>query len=265
MAFKDGIFSMFGINSNGQANPAPNTPQPGAQAPNIPAPANGNGSGGPASQNPTGAPNGQLVNPANPLDGFMKLLTPSAEVIAAQKAKQTDPNAGYLPAIPKDQLTKMVSEANFTAGINPEVMKKAMSGDEASFAAVLNQVAQQAFSANLQLSQTLAEQAAASSHDRVTGSLDSRFRNMQIKSKVSENPALQHPMGQAMLNSLKSQIATANPQMSADEVHTAAEAGFHEFAALMVAKPANQQQADAAKSQTNWLDYLDSSTGDNKL
>ena len=82
--------------------------------------------------------------------------------------------------------------------------------------------------------------------------LDSRIRNFQVKSQNTSNEALNHPAVAPMLNAVKMQIASSNPNLSADQVQQQAEQYFTQMADVLVAP---KQAASAAKSQPTSPDF----------
>lgn len=214
---------------------------------------NGNGSGGPATQQQKPA-NEQ----SNPLDSFLPLLTPSQQTQQMLQQQQQQMSQPLFAGLTPEKLQEQVSKTNFASKIDPQLAQKALGGDPQAFMDVLNQVAQQSFLASAQFGHTLVEKGVSTGMDRFNSGLDSRFRQLQIRSKNSENPALQHPIGQAMLGTVKNQIAQAQPNLSAEEVHSKAEEMFSEFAKLMVQPSQQQQQQQEAKpQQQNWLSFLE--------
>jgi hypothetical protein len=221
MAFLPGIF-----------NQQPNPPAAPAAAPQV----NANGSAGPVGNQQAGPAN-PAANPANmggqpatpnaggpeagagsPLDAFTDFFKP----------KQVDPNApkapglndAYLGALDPAKFKEQVSQANFAASIPAETIQKAISGDAQAFADAINMAAREAFAASAQLSHGLVEQGVRTGAERVAGSMDSRFRNFQIKSQNTSHEALNHPAVAPMLNAVKMQIASSNPNLSAADVQT---------------------------------------------
>lgn len=253
MAFLSGIFN----------KPAP-TPQAVAPAP---APVNSNGSAGPAGQQPTPAnpqanPQAMANQPAapaaggpiNPMDTYTNLFAPKpTDPNAKQQPTMSDPILGVLdPAAFRQQ----VATANFASNIPQEQMQKALAGDTQAFADVINSAAREAFAAAAQLSHGLVEQGVRTGADRLNGTLDSRIRNFSIKSQNTSNEALSHPAVAPMLNAVKMQIASSNPNLSADQVQQQAEQYFTQMADVLVAPKQAAQAAQTKKSEFDFSSYL---------
>lgn len=268
MAFLSGVFG----NNNQQQRQQP-AGQPGpAQGQQAQQPVNSNGSGGPANQmqqpansqmqpggnqNPGNGQGGQGTG--NPLDAYFQLMTPSKEVQQTLQQQQQQMSAPLFGNLTPEAIQEQVGKTNFAQNLNPESVQKALGGDQQEFMNVLNQVAQNAFSASLQMSKGMVEHGVNEGQTRFSSSLDSRFRDLQLKNKNSENPALQHPIGQALLGTIKKQIATANPRMNADQVHAKAEEMFADFGKLLnpVQNPADSKDGQQGAQSTNWLNFLD--------
>lgn len=249
MSFLNGI---FGRQSQPQQQQQPSQ----QQQPQQPQPAQG--SGGPAQvqaqqQQPA---NSQMQNQQsqNPLDNFMNLLTPKQ---GAGQGQQQSQDQSIFGNVPQDQIQAQIKNANFTNGIDQQKVQAALSGDASAFMEVLNGVAQQAFAASFQASQGMVEHGVKTGNERMTGTLDSHFKNYMLKQQTptSDNPALKHPVGKAFLSSISQQIANANPQMSPAEVARAAEENFTEFAKMLAPQ---QQQASNQPSQPaqDWTSFL---------
>lgn len=254
MGFLSGIFG--GQPQQQQQQQQAQSPQQG-QAQQPPKPQAAAGSGGPVQVQQTQPANSQLQNgqQQNPLDNFMNLLTPKQD---AQQNQQQSQSSSIFGDVPQDQIQQQIKSANFTSGIDQAKVQAALSGDSAAFMEVLNGVAQQAFAASFQASQGMVEHGVKTGNDRMTGQLDSHFKNYMLKQQtpMSDSPALKHPVGKAFLQSISQQIANANPGMSPAEVAKAAEENFTEFAKMLA--PQQQQTAANTASQQNsdWTSYL---------
>lgn len=258
MAFLPGIFN--------RQQPAQQPAQP--QAPQV----NSNGSAGPAGNqtqmpantaaHPTNMAGGQAApaaggpQPAAPtgLDAFTNLFTPKAQDPNATKAPTlADPILGALdPAAFRQQ----ISTANFAASIPQDTIQKAMQGDAQAFQDALNHASREAFAAAAQLSHGLVENGVRTGADRLNSTLDSRFRNLQLKSQNTNNEALNHPAVAPMLQGVKMMIAQNNPNLSPTEVQQQAEAYFEQMAGVLAKPQQVQQQESNAPKQPDFSSYL---------
>lgn len=252
MAFLSGIFG-----AQGQQQQGPQGQQQNKQQQQLPT--NGNGSAGPAQGQQQQAANQQLQaegNPSNPMDPFWKLLNPAPEVVQQQQQQQQQQAAPLFGNVKPEDISAQVKKTNFTSSIDPAKAQRALSGDAQAFMEVLNEVAQGAFQANLQMTQGLVEHGVRAGSERFNSTLDSRFKNFQLNSQNSQNPAFKHPVGKALLDTVKQQMQRANPNLPANEIQSQAESMFSEFAKLL----APQQQGESSPNQSaaqDWLSFLD--------
>jgi hypothetical protein len=82
----------------------------------------------------------------------------------------------------------------------------------------------------------------------VTNGLDSRIRNIQVKSQNTSNAALLHPAVAPMLNAVKAQLAASNPNLSPAEIQAQSEQYFTQMAEVLIAP--KQAAAEAARKPT---------------
>ncbi len=259
MSFLDGIFGR----QTAQPSPAP------AAAPAQPTPVNANGSAGPATKqaapaNPGAEPATMYGNqpaapaggPENPLDSFVDFFKPKQVDPAAPKAPtMADPFLGPLdPAAFKQQ----VAQTNFAASIAPETVQKALQGDPQAFMEAINTAAREAFAASAQLTHGLVEHGARTAAERVSGTIDSRVRDFQIRTQNVSNEALAHPAVAPMVSAMKRQIAQSNPQLSPEQVQQQAEAYFTQVADVLTAPKQAAAAASAAPQAPNFAGYLNS-------
>jgi hypothetical protein len=250
MAFLPGIFGTA---------PKPTTPAPAAaqqpsqggpasqqQSPANPAanPAAMNGQSGAA---PAGGPQ---AAPATGLDAFTNLFAPKAADPNAKKAPtMADPILGPLdPAAFKQQ----IATANFAANIPQERMQAALQGDVNAFSEVINTAAREAFAAAAQLSHGLVENGVRTGADRLSSTLDSRFRDLQLRNQNTSNATLTHPAVAPVLNAVKMQIAASNPNLAPSEVQQQAEAYFTQMATALNPNTSSQ---DASANQNKQGDF----------
>jgi hypothetical protein len=253
MAFLSGIF---------------NKPAPAATATPAQPAVNSNGSAGPASAqaaapaNPMAHPSNMTGQPAapaaggptNPLDAYSNLFTPKpVDPKAPKQPTLADPILGTLDPV---AFRQQVATANFASSIPQEQMQKALGGDVQAFTDVINAASREAFAAAAQLSHGLIEQGVRTGAERLNSGLDSRIRNFQVKSQNTSNEALNHPAVAPMLNAVKMQIASSNPNLSADQVQSQAEQYFSQMADVLVAPKQAAAAAQQKPSGTDFSSYL---------
>lgn len=251
MAFLSGIFGNQAAQPAAQPAPAAPAPAPAA-GPAMTQQQPANPQANPAAMQNT-LPTAPAGGPQNPLDSFADMFKPRPVDPKAPKAPTLqDPILGQLdPTAFKQQ----VSQANFAAAIPQETIQKAMGGDAQAFADAINSAAREAFAAAAQLSHGLVEHGSRTAAERVNSSLDSRIRNFQIKSQNTNHEALAHPAVAPMLNAVKMQIATSDPNLSPDQVQQQAETYFTQMADVLTA-PKRQAAEQAARPKETDFSYL---------
>jgi len=249
MAFLSGIFSA----------PAPSPAQPNQQGNQQP-----NNQQQPAPNQQQGQPNPEPPNnaaaqpkPANSsMDTLMQLMTPSKEVVEARNKQNEMQQQGIFPEVKPEQIQASLANADFTTGIAPELAQKALGGDVQSLMQLINTASRNAVASSMQLSQGLVEHGVKTGQERFSSTLDSRFRDLQLRNQNVENPALNHPLAKGMLQSIAAQIANANPKLSPSEVTKQAETHFLQFAKDLSA-PTPAQESLNKPPEKDWLRYLE--------
>ena len=220
---------------------------------------NQNGSGGPAGSQQTPQNSnyqGAGGNPANPLDPFLKLMTPDPKMLEQQQQQQ-QPAGLFGDGFSPENVNKALSGNNFTGSVDPAKMQAALGGDVNAFTEVLNAVAMNAASMSIQASKGMVEHGVKTGTEQFGSGLDSRFREYELRNQTPSNEVLKHPVGKAMHSIVAKQIATANPRMSPSEVNQKAEQMFMEFGKML--NPGQQQgdQNQQGQKGTDWNAFLD--------
>lgn len=189
------------------------------------------------------------AEPANPLDDLTALwqndpnAAPNVDPLSTPLFK-TDPAA----------IQAAASKVDFLSQIPQNLMAKAMSGqDPASFLQVLNAVAQRTLATATQLNAATQEQATTRNNQRILDALPGRVKKIQLDSMVPDNPALQHPASQPLLQLVRSQLQMKNPNMSAAQLNKRAEEVLVGYASQIAGpSPSEQATAQAQAGGTDW-------------
>jgi hypothetical protein len=197
------------------------------------------------------------AEPANPLDQFNTLWQTDPNAVAP-----VDPLAAPLFNTDPAKIAAAAAKLDFAGGLSPELLAKAMSGqDPAAFMAVLNQVAQRAVATSTQLNAATIEQATSANNKRITDALPGRVKAIQLDSLESTNPVLQHPAAQAYRKVVLGQLQMKNPGMTATMMNAEADrilTGFAE-AVMAPAQAASAAKASAASEGTDWDTWVEPS------
>lgn len=216
-------------------------------APSAPLAQNNPGAAAPVPPAGTSLPT--VEAPANPLDSLTALwqndpnAAPNVDPLSTPLFK-TDPAA----------IQAAASKIDFLSNIPQDMMQKAMSGqDPAAFMQVLNSVAQRTLATATQLNAATQEQATTRNNERILNSLPDRVKKIQLDSMVPDNPALQHPASQPLLQLVRSQLQMKNPNMSAAQLNKRAEEVLVGYASQIAGpSPSEQATAQAQAGGTDW-------------
>lgn len=183
---------------------------------------------------------------------------------------QIDPaEKGALPsAVPNlsidpNKLAEAVSRMNFTSSLTPDLMQKALSGDQAAFSQAINQAAQTAFAQSLQAASKMTEHALAQQAVSFKALLPNEVKKMQIGDSLTlENPVFANPTIQPFVTMLRDQLAVKYPAATGAELTGMAKGLFSELAAE-IQKPeqaaqqkTKQQTSAAADKGVDWDNFF---------
>lgn len=208
-------------------------------------------------------PNGDPSNNADPtkgqgsgsqLDAFKDIFKLPTDD-KGQPVQTADPFAEPLLKLDPKALSEAARKANFTSGIDAELLKTAMSGqDPQAFMSVLNTVAQNGFLGAVHSLSGVVESSIRKNNERFESALPERIRQTQINQAQPKHPALSHPAAAPMVGALKHQIAATNPHLPPEKVAEMAENYFLSFATDVNSHNQQQQQATKPKdpSEVDW-------------
>lgn len=211
------------------ATPQPQSPQ--GQQPGTP---------------PQGTPGStmQLNNPAagNPNPPATNEPQDNSPLAPFATLWDTDPNAKpsvdpwSQPILPTDpaKVQAAAKQMNMLNGIDPTMIQKVMAGnDPQALMDIINAVAQNTLAMSAQLTSASVEKAGTTIKTRYDSGLDARFRDFQDRNLSVENPVLNHPGAQPMLQMARQQIRAKNPTMSPQQVQDEAVKYLMSFAGAM--------------------------------
>ena len=228
---------------NGNGNPNPNV-NVGTGNNNDPM-AGKTGSGSMTNPDASGNGNNNNGNGNAPVVDYTKLFDNEPQVGADGKPIQQD--TGYLPKIDPNKISESFGKLKFTDGITPEQRQAMAQGGEAGVAAmmdVIDNVGRSISSRMFSTNYGLMEKALPAAFDKFSGSLDSRINlNMANNMGRSSNPIMSDPSYAPMVDTIRNQISTKYPHLTADNLNTAVTKYFDEMAGKMgykkEAAPAN--------------------------
>lgn len=208
-----------------------------------------------AQNNPGAIPQGaqSAAAPTSPLDPFKDVWSP-----AAAQAQSADPFAAPYLQLDETKLTQGLQQVDFTRGLNPELIQKAMSGDAAALMETLNHVSRATLHQATRLQAATTESALRTQSDRIKGYIPDAVKTSNLQNQPITNPALAHPSVEPMLRVLRGQIAQQNPNMTPQEVAARAENFFTSAAqAVNMHSPEAAQRTAAAAKEDAKYDFTD--------
>lgn len=158
---------------------------------------------------------------SSPMDAFNDLFK-----VDPNKPAPKDPMAEPLLTMDHGKILEAVNKMDFTRGIDPALVQKALAGDVASFTQVLNSANRAAYMSSFQAITGILERAVKTNNERFNSVLGDKFRNFSISSATTDNPVLRHASVQPVLAAIRDTIAKAKPNLSASEVSKEAEQYF---------------------------------------
>lgn len=172
-------------------------------------------------QQPTGGEQ-QPGQQNSPLDAFADLW--KTDPNKTPNPASQDPWAEPLFATDPAKIREAAGKMNFLEHVSPELMQKAMSGnDPQAFMQVINSVGQSTLAAALQIGTATTEHAGKQIGDRFNKALPGRFKDMQIEGAQPSDPRLQHPAVQPMLKFARNQVKQMYPDATPQEIQAKSE------------------------------------------
>ena len=225
------------------------------QAPQAPAPQPASNAPG-SSMEQGGAPK----PPDSPLDPFKDLWKNDPQ--SGGNQPPSDPFSAPLFSTDPEKIKQAAGQMDFISQVNPELVQKAMSGqDPQAFLQVMNSVAQSALATALQVGAGTVEQAGTKLGQRFNQAMPGKFRDLQINAAAPANPVLSHPAAAPFLNMAKNQIKMMNPDFTPQQVNAEAEKYMVSFASSL-SKPIDDPTArpPGSEGETDWDNWVNSSS-----
>lgn len=185
---------------------------------------------------------------ANPLDDIAALwqTDPNSKPVV-------DPLAAPLFNTDPAKIAEAAGKINFVSQLPPDLVAKAMSGnDPQAFMQVINAAVQRGVATSSQLNAATIEQATQQNNARVMQTLPGRVRQIQLDAMVSEDPVLASPAAQPFLQLARQHVQMKNPGMSAAEINRRAESVVTGFATALTAPAAAAAQQASNPAGTDW-------------
>lgn len=228
---------------------APAAPASAAPATGAPGPA-----GTPAAPAPPADPVAAAVSQ---LDQFKTLWQTPVDAEGKPIQQPADPFSQPILKLDPKVVLEQVNKLDFTANIAPELTTKALSGDPAALAEIINAATRNAVSSVTLNSANLVNAALAQQAERFKQSLPQHIKSVQLSQTQSENPVLQHPAVQPMIESMKQAAFMKDPTANPADIQRSVESYVLGIAkALQDSSPdAVKQHQAAAAGQQDWMQW----------
>lgn len=189
---------------------------------------------------------GSDQTPPNPLDVYAKMFD--------NASKNSDIQAPSFNLDPK-VIDDVASKMDFTKGLDPAVVQKALTGDPAAFMQAIQSVAQNSYKAAIQhntsLTDSFINQRSEYEKSQINSGVHRELRNQALASTAN----FQHPVVKQELNRIADQFAKANPDASPVEIAEAAKRYLSDLNSAL--NPASNPNSPENKPQeTDWTKYL---------
>ena len=181
---------------------------------------------------------------------------------AAGNPIATAPNPLTQPVFNNDpaKMAEQAAKLDFTSGITPEQVSKALGGDAAALMELINTSNRNAFLAAAQYSNGVTNQGLLANNQRIIGELPRHIKEVQLGQTTADNPVLDHPAVSPIVTSLKQMLLNKNPAASPMDINKQVQDFFGVIAgAYSESSPEFKQQQTAAKAgEVNWVNWANS-------
>ena len=170
-------------------------------------------------------------------------------------APQADPLALPVLNFKNEDVMTASGKLDFMSSVNPELVTKALGGDAAAFADVINTAVRQAFGAATINTGQMVNGAFNTYSRQIDQALPTRLRNHEIATRQSDDPILSHPAVAPMVAAMKGTVAAKNPQLSPEQVQRVAEEYVKGLGTAFDLGNTKKEEVTKQKEQTDWIDW----------
>ncbi len=179
-----------------------------------------------------------------------------------------------VPAAAK--IAEAAQKIDFTRGIDPTVLAKAVAGDSAALLQVINSAARQAFTIGTQASTQLVDKHVSAVREHMQSELPSHLRSLQATDGLlTDNPKFAHPAVQPLIQAISHQLQSQFPTATSTELQNYAVKYLQEtFSIIGDTKSSNgeasrkspgrggEQQKKQAAGQFDWNTWAEAQSAD---
>lgn len=202
--------------------------------------------------------------PASPLDQYASLWQTATTADGKPVAPVSDPLTQPLFNFDPAKITESANQMDFTGGINPETITKALNGDTAAFTEALNQGIRAAVVGLTLSNGQLLNNALVSNNQRITQQLPTHIKQQKLlEPSPEDNPVFSHPAAQPLVQSLKKMALAKNPSADVNDINKQIAGFLSGFATAVTeaAAPAGPAKGSittgaAMQKETDWSTFL---------
>lgn len=188
-----------------------------------------------------------------------------------QQKPLENPAAGPVFQPDMQKFQEAVGKMDFMKGLDPALVQKALSGDNAAFQEAINLAARQAYAQSTLGSQHLVEAALEKRMKDFETMMAQRFTSLRANERVVEqNPAFKDPSVSPLLNDVQSRLQAQFPEASPAEIAERAQKVLVAMAQKIVGGTPESREAATKKSQDtaagafNWAEWATMPTAEEK-
>lgn len=181
---------------------------------------------------------------ANSLDNYK-------DMFKMQEGQQQQAEAIDAPLfkLDSDALSQSMSKANFMPQVDPQLMQRALGGDQQAFSEVMNGVARNVMQQAISLTQSMVQSGIGTYHKRLDGMLPDRMREFTANESLATDPSASHPAASPVMKALVQQAMKANPSLTVAQAVKQA-TGFMQAMSAQYAPPPAAQGKDPLTGQS---------------
>lgn len=177
------------------------------------------------------SPNNQQVPPqvqtpkepetaASRMDKFTEMWQTRKNDKGEPVAPAADPLRQPIFNFDATKIQASADQMDFTDGVDPELVTKALGGDAVAFSDVINQAIRSAVVGMTLNSGNLINTALASNNERITSQLPTHIKKHQLQeSSPDDNPVFNHPAAQPLVQTLKQIALAKDPNAKVSDIN----------------------------------------------
>ena len=198
----------------------------------------------------------------NELDNYTKWFT-----MQGNGQGQQTPEALDAPLFTMDaaKLQEAMGKSSFMGNLDPQLLQRATTGDQAAFGEVLNSVARNVMQQSVIMMQNMVQGGIGTYNTRLGQHLPNQFKQFAAKEQIGGKANLQHGAVQPMVSALMAQAMQADPTLTVAQATQQAEQYLQALAKQFATQQSSQQQPvdsltgqqmQSMQQETNWGQLL---------